>query len=144
MQPASSEPSGPDHVLPGARTALLLLLGINLFNYIDRYILAAILPKLELDAEMFSATDPNLKFKLGTLTTAFMITYMLLSPVFGWLGDQRSRWMLVGIGVILWSLASGGSGLAVGFWLLICTRCRGCWGSGLWAGSAFHAFGPLP
>jgi MFS family permease len=123
MQPAISEPSGPDHILPGARTALLLLLAINLFNYIDRYVLAAVLPKLELDAEMFSASDPWLKTKLGMLTTAFMITYMLLSPVFGWLGDQRSRWVLVGIGVILWSLASGGSGLAIGFWMLICTRC---------------------
>lgn len=31
---------------PGARGALALLLGINLFNYIDRYILAAVEPNI--------------------------------------------------------------------------------------------------
>jgi hypothetical protein len=33
--------------LPGARAALLLLLAINLFNYIDRQILAAVVPNLK-------------------------------------------------------------------------------------------------
>jgi MFS transporter, Spinster family, sphingosine-1-phosphate transporter len=108
---------------PGAATALWLLLAINLFNYIDRQVLSAVLPKLALDATLFRPDDPNLQTKLGALTTAFMVSYMLLSPLFGWLGDTRSRWLLVGIGVILWSLASGGSGLATGFWILLCTRC---------------------
>jgi MFS family permease len=48
---------------------------------------------------------------------------MLLSPVFGRLGDTWSRWALVGIGVIVWSLASGASGLATGFLVLLLTRC---------------------
>jgi MFS family permease len=105
-----------------ARRALLLLLTINLFNYIDRQVLSAVLPKLELDAALFAPTDPWLKTKLGSLTTAFMVSYMLLSPVFGWFADRGSRWKLVGIGVVLWSLASGGSGLAATFWLLLLTR----------------------
>jgi len=109
--------------MPGATAALLLLFSINLFNYIDRQVLSAVLPKLALDATLFSPSDPNLQMKLGSLTTAFMVSYMLLSPLFGWLGDTRSRWLLVGIGVILWSLASGGSGLAVSFWMLLLTRC---------------------
>ena len=33
--------------LPGARLALILLLIINLFNYIDRQVLAAVLPEIE-------------------------------------------------------------------------------------------------
>ena len=100
-----------------------MLLAINLFNYIDRQILSATLPKIKLDATMFSPTDPNLQFKLGLLTTAFMVSYMLLSPVFGILGDRKSRWWLIGGGVIGWSLASGGSGLATGFVVLLLTRC---------------------
>lgn len=118
-----SASAGPARVAPGAGRALALLLAINLFNYIDRQVLSAVLPKLELDATLFDPADPNLKFKLGSLTTAFLVTYMLASPVFGRLGDTWSRWGLVGIGVILWSLASGGSGLATGFWILLFTRC---------------------
>jgi MFS transporter, Spinster family, sphingosine-1-phosphate transporter len=114
---------GSGMVAPGATAALWLLLGINLFNYIDRQVLSAVLPKLALDATLFSPRDPNLNLKLGLLTTAFIVSYMLLSPVFGRLGDTRSRWMLVGIGVILWSMASGGSGLAISFWMLLATRC---------------------
>src|SRR5438270_7218819 len=102
-------------IAPRARLALALLLSINLFNYIDRQVLSATLPKLALDADLFRPDDSWLEFKLGSLTTAFMVSYMLMSPVFGRLGDRRSRWALVGIGVILWSLASGGSGLATGF-----------------------------
>src|SRR5215217_4415366 len=113
VPPAAS--AGPAPVAPRAGLALALLLAINLFNYIDRQVLSAVLPKLELDATLFDPADPWLKFKLGWLTTAFLVTYMLASPVFGRLGDAWSRWGLVGIGVVLWSLASGGSGLATGF-----------------------------
>jgi MFS transporter, Spinster family, sphingosine-1-phosphate transporter len=115
--------AGPGTVASRAGLALALLLSINLFNYIDRQVLSAVLPKLELDANLFRPDDPNIKFKLGLLTTAFLVSYMLMSPIFGRLGDRRSRWALVGIGVILWSLASGGSGLATGFVVLLLTRC---------------------
>ena len=60
---------------------------------------------------------------------------MLLSPVFGRLGDTWSRWGLVGIGVIVWSLASGASGLATGFWVLLVTRC--------FVGVGEAAYGPV-
>jgi len=122
MQIAGNETLGPSTIVPGARAALWLLLGINLFNYIDRQILSAVLPKLALDATIFEPADPNVQFKLGLLTTAFMVSYMLLSPLFGYLGDRYSRWRLVGVGVILWSLATGGSGLAVSFMMLLAMR----------------------
>jgi MFS transporter, Spinster family, sphingosine-1-phosphate transporter len=121
--PVSPASPGPSAIAPQARLALLLLLSINLFNYIDRQVLSAVLPKLELDANLFSPTDPWLKTKLGSLTTAFLVTYMFVSPIFGSLSNRLSRWWLVGIGVIVWSLASGGSGLATGFWMLLITRC---------------------
>src|SRR5437764_314662 len=110
---------GPSAPLPGARLALTLLILINLFNYLDRYVLASVLPKLEIDPAFEGVT----KNQLGWLTTAFMVSYMLLSPVFGWLGDRMSRWFLVGVGVMGWSLASGGSGLATSYLMLLATRC---------------------
>jgi MFS family permease len=114
------EPSQP---LPGAKWALALLLGINLFNYIDRQILSATLSKIKRDASIFSPDDPWILTKLGALTTAFMVAYMCLSPVFGRLGDTVARWLLIGVAVILWSLATGGTGLATGYWVLFFTRC---------------------
>jgi MFS family permease len=115
--------AGPDRAVPGARSALALLLVINLFNYIDRQVLSAVLPLLEVDADLFDPTDRLLEFKLGLLTSAFLVSYTLLSPVFGWFGDRSRRWLVVGVGVTIWSLASGGSGLATGFVVLLLTRC---------------------
>ncbi len=111
--------------LPGARAALVLLLAINLFNYIDRQVLAAVEP--EIAKTFFKDADPETKkFEqtlMGALVPAFMVAYMVLAPVFGWLADRMSRWLLVGVGVMLWSLASGASGLAPTFLILFLTRC---------------------
>ena len=106
--------------LPGARRALALLLVINLFNYVDRYILSAVLP--EVRKALFAPDDPNALAKSGLLFTVFLVSYMGLAPVFGWLADRSSRWWLAGIGVAVWSLASGASGLAGTFVVLALTR----------------------
>jgi MFS family permease len=106
--------------MPGARLSLGLLLTINLFNYVDRYILAAVEPSIQKD--FFSPGNPNAEALMGSLATAFIVSYMVLAPVMGWLADRMSRWVLVGISVILWSLASGASGLAGAFTILLITR----------------------
>jgi MFS family permease len=102
-----------------AAGALALLLAINLFNYIDRYILAAVLPRIRQD---FLTGEPNQFQKAGWLFPAFLISYMCAAPIFGWLADRFSRWWLIAISVALWSLASGWSGLATSFVVLLCTR----------------------
>jgi MFS transporter, Spinster family, sphingosine-1-phosphate transporter len=126
--------------LPGARSALILLLAINLFNYIDRQVLAAVEP--EIRKELLANHDENgQRFMMGLLASAFLVAYMLTAPVFGYLADRMSRWLLVGIGVILWSVASGASGLDWGvglstaFWLLFATRC--------FVGVGEGAYGPV-
>jgi MFS family permease len=48
---------------------------------------------------------------------------MVSAPVFARFAERKSRWGIVGLGVILWSLASGASGLAGTFFLLLLTRC---------------------
>ena len=106
--------------ISGAHSALLLLLGINLFNYIDRQILAALEPDIR--ATFFAAGDVNAMTKTGLLGVAFFVTYMISAPIFGLLADRISRWIIVGAAVILWSLASGASGLAATFAILFATR----------------------
>lgn len=123
MAAAPSNSPGPATAIPGANRMLALLLVINLFNYIDRQVLSAVLSLLELDGDLFRPTDPDLGLKLGLLTSAFLVSYTLLSPVFGWFGDRGRRWVVVGIGVAIWSLASGASGLATGYMMLLLTRC---------------------
>jgi MFS family permease len=106
--------------ISGAQGALLLLLGINLFNYIDRQLLAALEPDIR--ATFFAPDDVNRMTKTGLLAVAFFVTYMFSAPVLGFLADRISRWVIVGIAVILWSLASGASGLAATFGILFATR----------------------
>ena len=127
--------------IPGARAALALLLFINLFNYIDRQVLAAVVGPIKKtffsgngvigSTSLAAATDwfqNRLGFKpedalLGLLGTAFMVIYMVGAPVFARLAERKSRWGIVALGVILWSLASGASGLAGTFLILLLTRC---------------------
>ena len=114
MTPNDSRPK------PGARTALSLLLGINIFNFIDRYILYAVEP--EIRATFFLPSDPNAMAMTGLLAPAFLVTYMCSAPVLGFLADRFSRWVIVGVCVILWSLATVASGFALTFAALFVTR----------------------
>jgi len=131
--PATTVPAAPAGPLSGARAALMLLLAINLFNYIDRQVLAAVEPNIR--ATFFHAEDENAKFWMGWLSSAFLISYMLAAPLFGFLADRTSRWLLVAVGVAVWTLASGASGLAATFTLLLLTRC--------FVGIGEAAYGPV-
>ncbi len=77
----------------------LLLLGLNLLNYIDRYILPG---EVSLIQREFHSTDQQ----MGALTTALFVTYMLVAPLTGWLGDRFPRKPLIVFGAVLWSLAT--------------------------------------
>jgi len=113
----TAAPSGQKSV---GGVALALLLAINLFNYIDRQVLAAVEP--EIRDTFFAPNDPNAMATTGLLGTAFLVTYMFSAPALGWLADRFSRWIIIGCAVVLWSLASGGSGLAPTFAILLITR----------------------
>ncbi len=104
----------------GAQKALLLLLAINLCNYIDRYVLAAVEPSIR--RAFFAIDDPNAMAMTGALAPAFLATYMIAAPALGWLADRFSRWLVVGVCVILWSFATAASGFATTFLALLLTR----------------------
>lgn len=44
--------------------------------------------------------------KGGLLQTAFVISYMICAPVFGYLGDRYNRKYIMAFGVFLWSLTT--------------------------------------
>ena len=85
---------------------------INFFNYLDRYIVAGVLPLVESELHI----DHE---RAGLLASMFMIVYMLASPIGGYLGDRIQRRFLVAGGVFVWSLATIGSGLASSFAVLL-------------------------
>jgi predicted MFS family arabinose efflux permease len=82
-----------------ATMALGLLTALNLFNFIDRYVLPGVQPLVQRE---FRVTDE----RMGALTTAFFVTYMVAAPLTGWLGDRVPRKPLVVAGALLWSVAT--------------------------------------
>ena len=92
----------------GAQFAVIVLTAMNLLNYIDRYVPSAVKDLFKKD---LGFTDVQTSLPL----TAFVIVYMLTSPLFGSLADRWSRKALIAAGVALWSLATAGAALATGF-----------------------------
>ena len=82
-----------------ALIALVLLTGLNLLNYLDRYILPGAQPLIQ---QELHASDES----MGALTTALFVTYMLTAPLTGWLGDRFRRKPLIVAGATLWSVAT--------------------------------------
>lgn len=101
--------------IPYRRYALGLLLAVNLLNYIDRQILFAVFPLIKNDLQLSDTA-------LGFLGSAFMLSYLLFAPLFGWLGDLWSRTRLAAGGIVLWSLATALAGFAPGYRTLLAAR----------------------
>jgi len=92
---------------------LVVMLGLNLLNYIDRYILSSNLPAIGRELiegrPAFTGWEDSLK---GVLASAFMLSFMLSAPVFGWLSSRMSRTRLIAIGAATWSIACGLGGFS--------------------------------
>jgi MFS family permease len=89
----------------------LLLLCLNLLNYIDRYILPG---EVSLIQREFHSTDQQ----MGALTTALFLCYMFTAPLTGWLGDRFRRKPLIIAGAVLWSVATLGTAWVHDYWTL--------------------------
>ncbi|MCX6125904.1 MAG: MFS transporter [Proteobacteria bacterium] len=97
------------------RSAIWLLTIVNLLNYLDRYIIASASTKIEAEFNLSHA-------QTGLIMSAFMIGYMITSPLFGWMADRQDRPRLMGIGVFLWSIATGLTGWVSSFYPLLFSR----------------------
>ncbi len=98
-----------------AAYALWVVTSLNFLNYIDRFILAAVLPRVKVE---FGLTD----FQLGLLANAFLVAYFVTSPLFGILGDRTSRPRLMAAGVAAWSIATAAAGMTRSFIQLLFAR----------------------
>jgi len=119
-QPVEGLPSSPSASGPNPRIAVALLLAINMFNYIDRQVLAAV--EVKISEDFGAAGEVISDAQMGFLSTAFLLSYMVASPLFGWFADRSARWKIVAVGVFAWSLASGASGFAQTYVMLLLTR----------------------
>lgn len=94
---------------------LSILTGLNLLNYLDRFVLNAVRTPL--------ANDFHINYgDSGRTVTAFMLGYFLTSPFFGYLGDRLSRKWLIAFGIFVWSLGTLLTGFATDFGMLLSYR----------------------
>ena len=95
--------------------ALALLTLVYVFNYLDRTIIYILLPLIKKE---MAFTDLQLAM-LGSMS--FVIFFTVLGIPFGRLADRAVRKNMIAVGLAVWSLFSGLTGFANGFWsLLIC------------------------
>jgi predicted MFS family arabinose efflux permease len=105
--------SGLSRAAAGYGLAVMTLL--NFVNYIDRYVLPAVSPRIQAALRLNDA-------QLGLLGSAFLLSYFITSPVFGWFGDRGRRTRLMAAGVAVWSLATAAGGIARSFAQMLCAR----------------------
>ena len=95
--------------------ALVVLTLMNMLNYVDRWVPSAV---KELFKDELKLTDAQTSWPL----TAFIIVYMIASPIFGALAERRSRRLLIAFGVASWSLATAAAAFSTGFASLLIAR----------------------
>ncbi|HYG81356.1 MAG TPA: MFS transporter [Pyrinomonadaceae bacterium] len=108
---------GPAEKISGhAWYALGLLTIVYVLNFLDRTLIYFLFTPIK--AEM-TLTDTQLAI-LGP--TSFVIFYTLLGIPFGRMADRVSRKKLIAAGLAVWSLFSGLTGFATGFWTMFLCR----------------------
>jgi len=95
--------------------ALALLALLNLLSYVNRNVIFALVPPIELDLRL---TDTH----IGWIASAFVLLFSVAVFPFGVLSDLRSRRAVAAAGVVVWSVFASLSGLSRGFWVLFLTR----------------------
>ncbi|KAM9385151.1 protein spinster homolog 3 isoform 1-T3 [Pholidichthys leucotaenia] len=96
---------------------MAVLCYINLLNYMERYTIAGVLTNIQV---FFAIPDKT----AGLLQTVFICSYLLLAPVFGYLGDRYNRKYIMIGGLSVWLLTAAGSSFVAAsqFWLFALLR----------------------
>src|SRR5437867_13187389 len=112
---SQSQPTHPGQLPEPAQTAQAVtrysyyavgvLTGLNFLNYIDRQILPAVGPLMRQELHL---TDTE----IGAFDAALLLSFTILAPLFGRLGDRYSRTKLMAGAAVLWSIATGLTALA--------------------------------
>jgi MFS family permease len=117
---------GRENMVPSAQMhkwttfiSLLILSLLNLLNYIDRYIVGSIL----IDVESYFNIN---KSTSGLLHTLFLLSFTLVAPLVGYLGDRykRRKYLLIG-SCLVWFLSISAASFTTSsqFILFLLLRC---------------------
>ena len=91
------------------------MFGINLLNYLDRYVAASVAPMVQKELHL---TDSE----IGLFGTAFLLVYAVAALPFGYWADRGVRKHVIGIGVAIWSVATLLTGFARTYLQLFISR----------------------
>lgn len=111
MAPAAAPVNG-----RAVRLALALLFLVSFFNYMDRYMLAVLLPAIKADLDL---SDTQIGFITGL---AFTLFYATLGIPIARLADRSSRRAVIAVALAAWSMFTALCGLAQNFWQLAVSR----------------------
>jgi MFS family permease len=98
-----------------ARYVLVVMVGINFLNYMDRWVGSAASPLIQKE---FHLSDTL----VGLLGSSFLIVYAFAALPFGYWADRGVRKTVVGVGVAIWSVATLFTGFARNFPQLFLSR----------------------
>uniref|UniRef100_A0A0D9W7C8 Major facilitator superfamily (MFS) profile domain-containing protein n=1 Tax=Leersia perrieri TaxID=77586 RepID=A0A0D9W7C8_9ORYZ len=110
---------------------LVMFCIINMLNYVDRGVIASNgvngSPKSCTGGTCTSGSgiqgDFNLNnFEDGVLSSAFMVGLLIASPIFASLAKIHNPFRLIGVGLLVWTIATAGCGCSFDFWSI--TICR--------------------
>ena len=102
--------------LAARRYAMVILAIVYMFNFVDRQILAILLPSIR---DEFGVSDAYLGFLSGT---AFAFFYVILGIPIAQYADRCNRRNLIAVAVAVWSGMTALSGLAANIWQLTLAR----------------------
>ncbi|XP_066462960.1 protein spinster homolog 1-like [Eleutherodactylus coqui] len=89
---------------------------MNMVIYMDRFIASGLMPDLQKDFKMSDSAS-------GLIYTAFIVSFMLIAPLFGYLGDRWNRKYIISVGIFLWtSVTLGMSFIPNQYFLLLIIR----------------------
>lgn len=97
------------------RYALVVLFFANFLSYADRQVIATMEEQLKHDLHV----TPT---EFGYIGSAFTVGYMVFAPIVGYLITRVRRPLVFAACVLVWSLATCGSGLATNKWVLVAAR----------------------
>ncbi|KAJ4800436.1 Major facilitator superfamily protein [Rhynchospora pubera] len=111
---------------------LVIFCIINMLNYVDRGAIASNGVNGSRKSCTASGTctsgsgiqgDFNLNnFEDGVLSSAFMVGLLIASPIFASLAKIHNPFRLIGVGLLVWTIATAGCGCSFDFWSI--TICR--------------------
>jgi MFS family permease len=107
MNPTEAQPVKPDSTY--SRYALVVLVVVYVFNFLDRQILSILAEDIKAD---LGISDAQIGFLYGT---AFAVFYAVFGIPMGRLADNWIRTRLIAVGLAFWSVATALSGLARSF-----------------------------